>query len=352
MLRHTRIALIALIAAATLAALGGGPALATFPGQNGRIAFQRFDANGAFQIWTANPDLTHQVQLTNDPAGSGFATWSPDGGRLAFQSARTDPDPSDGQEVQDIFIMRADGSGVRKLTDSIGDSEKPAWSPDGRWIVFAADRADYPRSQGIYAIPSDGSAAPRRVTTLPSGSWWQELARFSPDGTRIEFTEYRGGNFLPNRFEGRVVAEQAAIFTVRLDGSDLRQITPWGLHAGDADWSPDGKQLVFSSQPTRIGDIGDVMVVDATGGHLHNVTHDHGLTGIGRESAFWYEESFNAVWSPDGSRILFVHASFTAENGFVMGLQSVKPDGTGQAWISSIRAEEHQPEWGTAPLQN
>ena len=44
---------------------------------------------------------------------------------------------------------------------------------------------------------------------------------------------------------------------MRVDGSDLRQITPWGLHGADADWSPDGKQIVFSSQPTRIGDIGE-----------------------------------------------------------------------------------------------
>jgi Tol biopolymer transport system component len=350
MSNHARSTIAASLAAVALASILSGRTLATFPGDNGRIAFQRFDSDGAFQIWTANPDLTQQVQITQEPAGAGFASWSPDGRHLAFSSARSDTDPDDGVEVQDVFIMRADGTNVRKLTDSLGDSEKPAWSPDGRWIVFAADRADYPRSQGIYIIPSDGSAAPRRVTTLPTGSLWQELARFSPDGTRIAFTEYRGGKILRNRHEGRIVAEQAALFTVRVDGSDLRQVTPWGQHAGDADWSPDGKQLVFSSQPTRIGDIGDVMVVDADGGHLRNVTNDHGLTGLGRANAFWYEESFNAVWSPDGRKILFVHASFKVEQGFEMGLQTINPDGTGQAWISPLRFEEHQPEWGTAPV--
>jgi Tol biopolymer transport system component len=347
MSRHLRraialssIALLVLVATAS-------PALGVQPGVNGRITFQRFDQNGRFQIWVANPDMTHQVQITHGDFGSGFPSWSPDSSRIVFMSDRTDPDGTDGTEIQDVFTMRPDGSDIVKLTDSVGFSGHPSWSPDGRWVIFDADRADYPRSQGLYLVRSDGSGGIRRLTTLPATSSWQELGRFSPDGSRIAYGEYRGGNVLRNRFDGRVVAEQAALFTVRADGTNIQRITPWGAHGDDADWSPDGKRIVFGGQPTHSGNIGDILVVDADGQHLTDLTHDHGLTG-GTFDSVWYEESFNGTWSPDGTKIIFVHASFTAENGFRQGLQTMNPDGSGRVWISS--GEEHQPEWGTAPI--
>ena len=347
MSRHARRLLAAtsltLLAATTTAM----PVAATYSGANGRLTFMRFDEDGHGQIFVANPDMTHQAQLTSGRDDGGFPAWSPDGTRIAFQSSRTDRDLDAAPEIQDIFTMRPDGTDVRQITDSVGDAEKPAWSPDGRWLAYAADRADYPASQGIYLIRSDGSGAPRRLTTLPEGSLWQELARFSPDGSRIAYTEYRGGHVLTNHRDGSVVGEQAAIFSVCLDGTDVRQLTPWGIHAGDADWSPDGTTLVFSGQPSHIGDIGDVQTVDADGRHLTDLTKDGTLTGLGRDSAVRYAENFNAVYSPGGSKIIFVRAEYTAETGFHMGLMTMNPDGSGRAWLS--QGEEHQPDWGSAP---
>ena len=340
---------IAATAAATLTALSlvAAPASATYPGTNGRLTFQRFDDDGHGQVWVANPDMTRQTQLTSGRDDGAFPVWSPDGARIAFQSSRTDPDLDGGPEIQDIFTMRADGTDVRQITDSVGDAEKPAYSPDGRWIAYAADRADYPASQGIWLIRSDGSGQLHRLTTLPSGSFWQELARFSPDGSRVAYTEYRGGEVLTNHRDGSVVGEQAAIFSVRIDGTDVRQLTPWGIHAGDADWSPDGSTIVFSGQPTHIGDIGDVQTVTADGRHLTDLTKDGTLTGIGRDSAVNYIENFNTVYSPDGTKIIFVRAEYSAESGFHMGLMTMSADGSGRAWLS--QGFEHQPDWGIAP---
>ena len=63
-----------------------------------------------------------------------------------------------------------------------------------------------------------------------------------------------------------------------------------------------------------------------------------------------FEESFNAVWAPDGTKILFVHAGYTPESGFALGLQTMNPDGSGREWVSDQHTGEHQPDWGTAPL--
>jgi Tol biopolymer transport system component len=344
-MRTAAATLVAVVAIATVAT----PAAATFPGSNGRITFMREDADGIPQVWTANPDLTHQVQVT--AARGGFSpAWSPDGRRIAFQR-NTDPDPSDGQEIQDIFTMRADGTDVRQITPSIGDSEKPAWSPDGRWLVFSADAGNYPDGQGIYLIPSDGSGPMRMLTPKPDGTFFAELPRLSPDGSQVVFTAYRGANFVQNPRQEKLAGFESALFVVRIDATGIHQLTPWGTNALDPDWSPDGTRIVFAGQPPHLGNVGDVLVVDADGRHLQELTHDHGATGFSRsDQSPWYEESFNAVWSPDGTKILFVHASYRPETGFALGLQSMNADGSGRAWVSDGHGFEHQPDWGSAPL--
>jgi Tol biopolymer transport system component len=339
-----RLARRALALASFLALIGAvvpSATSATFPGPSGRITFMRLDSSDVFQAWVADPDMTHQVQLTHGQDWDAwFPSWSPDGSRIAFSSHHADPDPTDDHEVSDIYTMRPDGTDVRKVTDSIGFSGGPAWSPDGRWLVYDADRGDYPGSMGIYLQPSDGSGPPRRVTTLPASSTWQELPRFSPDGRRIVFNEARPldtGN--PND-----PTDQSALFTVRVDGSMLRRITPWAVGAADADWSPDGRRLVFAGRPADNGYIQDVGVVDADGEHLRIITRGDGVSGDG--DTFRYQESFNPAWSPDGAKIIFVRASYTPAARFAQGLATMKPNGAGLVSLSTGR--EHQPDWGTA----
>ena len=344
MIRHARRVVAAVLLTLVLVCAASGPAAANFPGKNGQIVFQRFDANGNWQIWVANPDLSHQRQITSGPSSSSFPAWSPDASRIAFQSNRTDPDPNDDLEIQDIFTMRPDGSGLRQITDSDGDSEKPGWSPDGRWLLYAASGPDYPRTMGIYLTRSDGSGAPRRLTRLTGTSFWQELARFSPDGKAIEYTEYRPA---ANPDE----PEESALIIARSDGSHPKQMTPWELRAVDADWSPDGRRLVFASRLASRDFIQSVAVVDADGRHLRELTPDDGLTFDG-DVFVSYQESFNTVWSPDGKRIMFVRASYTDADGFDMGLMTTRPDGSHQAFVSDVHGEEHQPEWGIRPIVN
>ena len=344
MLRHARRAVAALLLTLAVVATATGPVAANFPGRNGQIVFQRFDANGEWQIWVANPDLTHQHQITFGPSDNSFPAWSPDGTRIAFQSHRTDPDPTDDIDIQEIFTMRPDGSDVRQITDLASDTEKPGWSPDGRSVLFATSGADYPHSMGIYITRSNGSGAPRRLTRLSGTSFWQELARFSPDGKAIEYTEYRPA---ANPDE----PDESALLIARSDGSHPKQITPWELRAADADWSPDGRRLVFASRLASRDFIQSIAVVDIDGKHLRELTSDDGLTFDG-DIVVRYQESFNSVWSPDGKRVLFVRASYTDADGFDMGLMTIRPDGSRQTFVSDVHGEEHQPEWGVRPIVN
>ena len=305
----------------------------------------RFDSDSNFQVWVANPDLSHQVQLTFGPdSDAWFPAWSPDGKRIAFSSHRDDPDPTDDIEVSDVFTMRPDGTDVRKLTDSKGFNGNPSWSPNGRWLAYSSDEGVVPRKQAIFLMKSDGSA-PRRITTPPSSSLGQELARFSPDGSRLVFNEVRsvetGDPDMPT-------VDQSALFTVRVDGSKLRRVTPWEVGAADADWSPDGRRLVFAGRPADNGYVQNVGVVDADGHGLKILTRGDGIFGDGE--TFRYQESFNPAWSPDGTKIIFIRATYTDADGYVQGLQTMRPNGTGRVALST--GEEHQPDWGSArPLR-
>jgi Tol biopolymer transport system component len=334
-MRFMRRVIMALMLASLVAfAVGGAawvlvapPAKAAFPGQNGRIVFWREDSGGFAQTWMANRDLSNQHKLTSGPSNSGWAVWKPGGAKLAFDSDRAAPDsggPTDISGINDIFKMNPDGTGVVKLTNSGSFNGSPGWSPDGKKITFASDRRNHQGRQEIYVMNADGSNV-RRLTTLPSDAMLEDAPRFSPDGRRIVFTRYITD---PGR---------SALVTVRVDGGGLKQLTPWGNGAGDADWSPDGTKIVFEAYPD-LGSRGEVFTIDADGQQLTNLT-DNDRSGGG---------SSDPVWSLDGTKILFLSEHFfSGESG--IGLATMNPDGTDRHFISSNPEEMHQPDWVSVP---
>lgn len=341
------VALAATTLVATAIGVGAGQGVwATTPGINGRISFMRTDADGHWQIWTANPDLTASHQITNGDYDSGWAVWSPDGTRLAFHSPRADSNHTD--TISDIFVMNRDGTNVTKLTQSANWSETPTWSPTGDLIAFSSTNFADPAEQGIYVIRADGTGL-RRVTAAPVGTarrYYDVSPRFSPDGRSILYGIWRAGKDVPGGYRGEVTA----LYVVGVDGSDPHRITPWGMTAGDADWSPDGQHIVFETFFEHLGNGPSVIMVNRDGGDLHALTQDAGLTGIGRWESLKFEASYDPVWSPDGTQIMFSHDLKTDE-GFETGLQLISPDGSAQRWASDIRGSAHQVDWGTAPLE-
>jgi TolB protein len=115
-----------------------------------RIAFSdNLSGEGLMSI--VDVDGSRVVDLSRVGEGKEVA-WSPDGRSILFASSRDHPD-----NYRDIYVMRPDGSGVRRLTRV--RAESPAWSPDGRYIVFSAPgglgvmRAD---GSGVTVLPIDG----------------------------------------------------------------------------------------------------------------------------------------------------------------------------------------------------
>jgi Tol biopolymer transport system component len=203
-------------------ATGVSPALGAFPGDNGKIAFDSERDGGDTDIWTMSPDGSNQVNLTaNSKGNDASASWRADGQKIAFMSDRATPSnptpPGFPGPDFEIFVMNADGSNQTQITFNGFDDEAPAWSPNGKRIVFQRD-FDTVRGQVDYDIlrMRANGAHERNLTNSPGvqdfGPDW------SPDGRRIAFSGERDGD--------------AEIYTMRPNGSGLHQRA--GCRPGDA----------------------------------------------------------------------------------------------------------------------
>src|SRR5438477_7478830 len=231
---------------------------------NGKIVFTS-DRNKdpGFKLWSMNPDGSNPTQLTSEsgrdpslpsymPVYDGPAKWSPDGSKIAFKAIRNGDYRT---ESYAIYVMDADAGNVQRMvivSSSIHDASEIGsfeWSPDGTKYLFDA---------GVYVVLLD------------------------------EFSKVH-----------------ANLFTSSLDGKTVVQLTnDKNVFNGLASWSPDGKSIVFVSDPQDGSGSGGIQVMNADGSSRHT---------IGTGGSF-------PSWSPDGSKIVFVGGH---------QLYTINPDGSG-----------------------
>jgi TolB protein len=113
--------------------------------------------NGPVQLFVVREDGRNLRQVSNLPAMRGRSDWSPDGQYIVTYSGEA--------WHRELFIMNADGSNVRQLTPTGGNSQGPSFSPDGQWVAFTAYFDHYGEDHGceIYIIRVDGTDL-RRLT--------------------------------------------------------------------------------------------------------------------------------------------------------------------------------------------
>lgn len=322
-----------------LALASAAPAAATTRApraQNGKILFRRYlnDAHTMGDIFSIRPNgiglfrVTHsgKHRVGTEPNPS------PDGRWIAYMVA-----PENDLDHGRLFKIHPNGEGRTRLSSSCtgtcqGDGF-PNWSRSGRQIAFQRlSSADPTQPVGFFAIflmRSDGTRV--RQVTQRSGDPSQP-ARFddqapswAPDGSHLAFERFSNAK------------GHQAIFTVRLDGTGVRRITPWHLDASQPDYSPDGRWIAFRSNESS--DIkGNIWLVRPNGNRLHDVTHTRAGEGKWQSCGF----------SPDGRFIV------SALNRIVGGDQQnadvyvMNLDGTGRRNVTDTpRYWESAPDWGT-----
>jgi TolB protein len=312
--------------------LVAAPAHGTAHGKNGRIAFRRYynADHSRGDIFTISPRGTRQRPVTHSTRAQ-LATepdWSPNARWVLYQL-------SQGGNLDDsrLYKIRPDGRHRRFIdrscqapcrSDGFGQ-----WAPGGGRIAFQRQfgPADDPtRLIALYTIRASGTH-PRRITQHGAEPMvvhrFQDLApTWAPDARRLAF----------ERVDGKT--GHHAIFTVRLDGTHLRRISPWRLDAAQPDWSPNGRWVLFRSAEES-DTKGNVWLVRPDGHGRHRVTHTP--AGAGK----WGSGSF----SPNGRWIVASHSPGVGSAGnadvYVMTL-----DGRHRRNITASAAFESAPDWG------
>lgn len=247
------------------------------------FASDRDESRG--EIYVMRDDGTNVRRLTFNSVVDASPALSPDGTRILFRR-ELNPD--------NVFVMNVDGTGQAGLAPG----KRAEWSPDGTRIALLED--------SLAVMNADATG--RR--TLGVGA---RYATWSPDGTRLAYVSSGLG--------GQAVDD---IYTIAPDGTRALRITQDGVHKNSLSWSPDGTKLVFGGPQ-------GVHVIPASGGAPES-------PAPGRQPR----------WSPDGTRVIFVTDAYNG--GQNDDVYTVRPDGSDLRNLSHSDAEESEPDWGPRSL--
>jgi Tol biopolymer transport system component len=244
-------------------------------------------------------------------------------------------DPSTGQTR---ILVRACPATDGNCAAWIGSVD---WSPDGTRIAYAKDtEGGAGGAAGIYVLDM-GSGETARLTSCSDPCWSQTELDWSPDGTRIAYTQHEGGMCTAAAgFDGR-----CGIFIVDVDGSAPAELrTGFLTDPVDASWSPDGLEIAFTARGSA---------VTTRRQPAEWTVYRMGTDGSGPVPLTTTDRFLAApaqpAWSPDGSLIAFV---VTDAPSYYNQLWTMAPDGSDLTFVADLGccigggvANDPSPEW-------
>ena len=164
---------------------------------------------GATEIFLVRPDGSDLRRFTNDPGIDVGPAWSPDGTKLAFVSDRSGS--------PQIYVKELDTGSLRRITFQGGYNTSPAWSPNGRWIAYETRIGG---QMDIWMVDPTGEF----VVPVVSRDRDDESPTWSPDSRKLAFSSDRRG--------------RSDIYRIDIDGQNLRRLTEESGENTQPSWGP------------------------------------------------------------------------------------------------------------------
>ncbi len=309
------------------------------------------DGVGTQNIWLIKSDGSGASPLTknvNVSLFNAFPAWSPDGGKLAFESIRAldGSDAANTNNTVNIWAMNSDGTSaipLTKITAAGVVTNGPIWSPDSSKVFFssgraldASDAANANNTENVWVVSANGSGA-TPLTKLTAAGTLTFVAARSPDGSKLLLSSSRA-------LDGSDAANANSTFNVWVMNSDGSGATPLTKHTANGassfagPWSPDGKKLAFASTGALDGSdaadsnaVVNLWVMNADGSSATPLTK---LTSVNSSIRF-------VAWSPDGSKIAFTSSRSldgldSTNANMTPNIWVVNPDGSGTTVLSRL----------------
>lgn len=282
------------------------------------LAFTDVRANGLNGLFVLDLATRDILDLSEDLNHADHPAWSPDGRRIVFGGIDSGP----GYE---IFVAASDGTNRIQVTDypddGVSGAHMPAWSPDGERIAFRFDRYDATTKSESHGIGIVGASGGNAITITDGPD---ELPAWSPDGATVAFVRRNDDG-------------TSSLRTVTADGREEHVVSGTGVTVASTaapKWSPDGTWILYSYQDPETSNLGAAVTNVSTG-----------VERVAIEEAFIGEP----VWAPDGTRVAFIRDD-AGRPSPAASLWLIAPDGTDEIEVADGLEHVTDVAWQPLPI--